>query len=188
MKIKLFCLLLAIGLFACGSESANSTATESDEKFTPADVAVQTKAYEDMMDLHDRVMPKMGNIAKMQKMLKDKMANADAETKAELQGVNNMLEKSYDGMMNWMRGLKSMDDLQEMESQEDILAYVKKETVRMNEVEELLEKGMAMSYQMLGIDPADMEVKEHHDHSHGDHDHSGHDHNHGDHDHSGHDH
>lgn len=196
MKIQFFCLLLALTVFACGGDTATSSDNQMDleDKFSPAEIVAQAESYEDMIDLHDRIMPKMSSIAQMQKMLKDKMADADEDTKAKMEDAYNRLEKSYDGMMGWMQDyMKPIDELREMDSQEAIMAHMKNGSGAMSEIEQILTKGMDMSYEVLGISPTDMKSDTDHDHSdhdHGDHDHdhSDHDHDHDDHDHGDHDH
>ncbi|PHI18800.1 hypothetical protein CEQ90_16225 [Lewinellaceae bacterium SD302] len=174
MKYLLICLSLALTCFACNADTATSSATENDastEEFTPAQIAAQTKAYEDMMDAHDRVMPRMGQIAQMQKSIQD-ATDLDPAIAEKLKEADKKLENAYDGMMEWMRDLKSMDDLREMGDQDKIMTYVNGELAKMNMIEEKLDDGMQNAQELLGI-------KIEADHGH---DHSGHDHDH-DHDH-----
>lgn len=180
MKYQVLSLLLLFVLCSCGSDtatsSANTTATEDTVGgFSAAEIAAQTKAYESMMDLHDRVMPKMGNIAQMQKMLKDAM-DKEKTPKPEFEAAYNELENAYDGMMNWMKGMKSMDELRELGDQTKIMEYVKEEAVSMGKIEKMLESGLTTSYKLLGVDPAEMNAEDHSGHDHEGHNHSNHEH------------
>jgi len=183
MKIQFFTLLLAVALCACGGDTATSSANQTEETtFSAAEMAAQTEAYEDMMELHDKIMPQMGSIAKMQKMLKDGMAADEGKKSQKMEEVYGQLENAYDGMMEWMETyMLPMDELRQMESQEAIMNHMGEGAEKMAEIENMLNGGMSSSYELLGIDPPAMNT---------DHDHSGHNHDHSDHnhDHSGHDH
>jgi hypothetical protein len=187
MKIQFFALLAFFFLAACGGDSATSSATEEmsdeDERYTATELVAQTEAYETMMDAHDRVMPRMGQIAQMQQNLKNSMqaANVSEADMSGMEKANTMLEASYDGMMNWMRELKSVDDLREMGSQEKIMAYIEGENQKMAVVETQLNEGLTMARDLLGIDSEAAEkAAAGHDHDGHDHDHDGgnHDHDH----------
>lgn len=184
MKIQFLALLAFFFLAACGGDSATSSATEEmseeDERYTATEIAAQTEAYETMMDAHDRVMPRMGQIAQMQQNLKNAMgaAGISESDKEVMEKAYYMLEASYDGMMTWMRELKSMDDLREMGSQEKIMAYIQGENQKMALVEKQLNEGMTMARDLLGIDSeaAEKAAAGHsHDHENSDHNHD-HDH------------
>ncbi|MEM9931397.1 MAG: hypothetical protein AAF840_16395 [Bacteroidota bacterium] len=178
MKNVLLTVLL-LSLLACGGENG---------AFSPAEMEAQTKAYQKMMEGHDRVMPRMGEIAQAQKGLADAMKaeGLDDERKTALQATYDQLDNSYDGMMVWMRELKSPDELLELKDQQKILDYIKGEDADMAVIETQLNKGIEMTKQLLGEDA----LKQNHDgHDHDGHDHHDHDgHDHDGHDHSGHDH
>lgn len=175
MKNLLICLSLALMVFGCESNTATSsdkTMEEVTDAFTPAQIAAQTKVYEDMMDAHDRVMPRMGQIAQLQKAIKD-ATGLDEKIQMKLAESNTQLEGAYDGMMEWMKNLKSMDDLREMGDHDKIMSYVNTELGNMTKIEKMLNSGIAETQELLGIK---VEAA-HDDHGH-DHDHSDKDHNH----------
>lgn len=182
MKIQFIALLAFFFLAACGGDAATSSVTEEmseeDERYTATEIAAQTEAYETMMDAHDRVMPRMGQIAQMQQNLKNSMeasGTSEAEMK-DMEKANARLEASYDGMMNWMRELKSMDDLREMGSQEKIMAYIQGENEKMAKIEGMLNEGINEARELLGIDSEAAEkAAAGHDHDHNDANHT-HDH------------
>ncbi len=176
MRINLFPLLLLL-LTACGNETpaTEDAAQDATENFNPAEIASQTGAYESMMDGHDRVMARMGEITQVQKALKDASAaeGIDEERKTALTAAYDELENAYDGMMNWMRDIKSMDDLRTMTDQTEILNYISAEAVKMNGIEASLDAGTQAAKTLLGALPeTTMEHDgEGHDHGHDHHNH-----------------
>jgi hypothetical protein len=73
--------------------------------------------YDKVMAVHDEVMPKMDDISKYKKQLKDKIAELDAagsEVNAvkieELKKAFEGLENSHDDMMGWMHQFDSNFD------------------------------------------------------------------------------
>lgn len=62
--------------------------------------------YDQVMDIHDEVMPKMGDIYKMKKSLKDSIANTtdmSGETKLKFEQKILQLDSAGNSMMVWMR-------------------------------------------------------------------------------------
>ncbi len=166
MRITVLIILVGL-LVACGGNS-NTEATTA-EGFSPSEMAEQAKAFEGMMGAHDRVMPKMSQIAQLQKAIMTKLETekVDAETATTLKETYSLLEKSYDGMMEWMKSVKSLDDLRANLSHADIQAFIAKKNGQMEEVESLLAKGLVLAQEQLGdAMPSD---KAHDGHDHGDH-------------------
>jgi hypothetical protein len=92
----LFIAFIALSLMVtnCGSPNKNSEAAQK---------ALAEERWEEMMALHDNVMPKMSEINKISRELK-KMENIPAELKAEVQDMLTTLDKADEGMMSWMAG------------------------------------------------------------------------------------
>ncbi len=165
--------LLALLLAACSGEGNKANAAE--EKFDAAQVEAQAKAYEEMMDAHDRVMPQMGQIAQLQKALINKMETEKMtdEAKIILKEPYNMLEMAYDGMMGWMKEIQPMDSLRTNMSHEEILKYLEGQKQSMAKIEAYTGKGLQVAKEVLG-DAAEMKADEHSGHDHSNHD--GHEH------------
>src|SRR5689334_9480314 len=61
--------------------------------------------YDQVMDIHDEVMPKMGDLHKMKKQLRDSIAKTPglpAEKKAEFEQTISLLDSASKSMMDWM--------------------------------------------------------------------------------------
>lgn len=134
--------LLLIALFACGGETS---------PYSPAEIATQSTAYDEMMDIHDRVMPRMGEIAQAQKGIMNAMETTEiAEDKMLVfEYANDQLEGAYDGMMEWMQQLKPLDELRKETSHAEILAYIDAENKKMLVIEDELNKGVARAKELL---------------------------------------
>jgi len=120
-----------------------------------------------MMGAHDRVMPLMGQITAGQRSIMEELkTDGIAEDRMELlTAVNEQLEDAGDGMMEWMSGLKSLDDLRADMDDEAIMTYIKQEASGVAKVEASMTSAIAAAKEVMGT----------HIHGEGGHDH---DHNH----------
>lgn len=114
---NLLLFLFAVTLFACGPKESETL-------------------YDEVMLLHDEVMPKIGDIRKVEKSLKAEMEQLIAEdSTADLSNLEANLaaaQNAGSGMMEWMRGFKA-DELESM-SEEEKVAYLKDEKVKIQKV------------------------------------------------------
>lgn len=88
--MKKISILLLFAAMACGGEKAAHEAMKSS-----------------VLEVHDEVMPKMGQLMKLKEQLLSKageMAENDSadERITELRGLANELESAHEGMMTWM--------------------------------------------------------------------------------------
>ena len=63
--------------------------------------------YDQVMDIHDEVMPKMEDLHRAKKLLKDSVAKTPEmpiERKTEIEQTILLLDSAQDSMMEWMRG------------------------------------------------------------------------------------
>lgn len=72
--------------------------------------SAKDQLYDKVMAVHDEIMPKMGNMSKYKKQLKEKIDTLVAEgDKANVEKIDALkdavvgLENSHEEMMNWMR-------------------------------------------------------------------------------------
>jgi hypothetical protein len=69
--------------------------------------------YDEVMKVHDEVMPKMDNIYKLKGQLKEKIANTPGmadDKKKEIEGIIQQLDSASEGMMIWMRKFNPLPD------------------------------------------------------------------------------
>ena len=91
--------------------------------------------YDEVMDIHDEVMPKMNDIYKMRKSLKDSIENtADMSEETKLQITNTILQLDSAGnsMMVWMREFNPPDQKDEAAFKK----YMESELVKVKKMRE----------------------------------------------------
>ncbi len=103
-------LLLGIGLFSCKNQSDAEKKYEQD--------------FDEILRIHDEVMPKMGALNSLSLALKKKIDSSSNEL-VKYENARKDLENSYDFMMDWMHGftnqyVKNQPALKEL-SEEEII-------------------------------------------------------------------
>lgn len=147
----IFALFFLLFIVGCGSGEAPVDGDNLSD-FTPAEIAEQSSAYEQMMDVHNRVMPKMGELTQLQRGLFETLETEGIE-KARYDAYKSAydgLETANDNMMEWMRNVKSMDEIRALDGQDAILEYIQTEENKMVVLEEQMEAGMAAAKALLG--------------------------------------
>lgn len=93
--------------------------------------------YDQVMEVHDEIMPKMGDIMKYKKQLKTKMdalaenAEVNSEKIGEFQQAIADLDNSHEEMMAWMREFNP--DFEGMVS-EEIIKYLNEQKTKIEQV------------------------------------------------------
>lgn len=124
MNFKFILLALAFlaGLSACGTNQAQE--------------AEQQKLWDEMMVVHDEVMPKMSDINALSKQME--AATADTALTDELRDAARKalydLQAADKAMWDWMYGLQQLPDLRNGKKHEDILKYLQDEIGKITEV------------------------------------------------------
>lgn len=130
MKIR-FGLLLVLALAAC-DKGQNST-SEPAETDNPNQVL-----YDQVMDVHDEVMPKMDEIMKLKRELQEQIANTPdmvIERKEQLEKMISNLDSASTAMMNWMHEFNPLPDTTEQEKARE---YLEGEMERIRNVKTLM--------------------------------------------------
>ncbi len=158
MRYLTLLFVFALALTSCGEDTA-----AAEKAAMEAAHASQQTAYDAMMAGHDRVMPMMGKITAARKAIVAQLGaeDLDPDKKELLEASNEQLEDADDGMMDWMSGLKSLDDLRGSMDNEAIITYIKQEAADIAKVETATNTALSAAAELLG------------DHAHG-HSHDGH--------------
>ena len=91
--------------------------------------------YDQVMDIHDEVMPKMDDIYKMRKSLKDSIANTPdmpEETRQQFTQTILQLDSAGNSMMVWMREFNPPDQKDEKAFKQ----YMESELVKVKKMRE----------------------------------------------------
>jgi hypothetical protein len=94
----LFAVMLGL-LISCGK-------SQKDAVSEPVDNDANQALYNEVMDIHDEVMPKMDDLYKMKKEMQSKLAdsvNLNADQKSEMKQRIQELDSASNSMMVWMR-------------------------------------------------------------------------------------
>lgn len=102
--------LLFIGVFgvlaACGKSGKESPAGD------PVAENTNQVLYNEAIDIHDEVMPKMDNLMSLKRKLKDTLATpglTEAQQK-DIESRVQLLDSAYKSMMDWMHGVYPPED------------------------------------------------------------------------------
>ena len=107
-KVVLIAVLVAV--WGCGQKSQDHTEHDhGDGDATEGNQAL----YDEVMKVHDEVMPKMNDIYKLKEELKNQIISTPdmaAEKKKEIEGMIVKLDSASEGMMAWMRNFNPLPD------------------------------------------------------------------------------
>lgn len=93
--------------------------------------------YDQVMEVHDEVMPKMDDIMKLKRELQDKIANSPdmvVERKEQLEKVIANLDSASNAMMSWMHEFNPLPDSVDQEKARE---YLESEMERIRKVKTL---------------------------------------------------
>jgi hypothetical protein len=105
---KLFVLVLITATaVACKPKSEDKVEASEALETSPNEAL-----YNEVMKVHDEVMPKMNDVYKYQQQLKEKLKapNLSAKNKEEINAVLSRLDSAGNGMMVWMRQFDPIPD------------------------------------------------------------------------------
>ena len=126
---KSITLLLTIALVSCsGNKDRNASDAVTDDP--------NQALYNQVMDIHDEVMPKMDDIMRLKRELKEKVENSPdlvEEQKKQLEQKILLLDSAGHAMMNWMSSFKPEDY-----KGEELREYLESEMERVKKVKETM--------------------------------------------------
>ncbi len=122
----------------CGLLAACNNVPGGEASYSEAELQAQEQAYQQMMEAHDRIMPRMGEMNQASRALRARLDSPDLAD-AERQEINTLLqdlERAEDGMMEWMSSLRPLDSLRERNDHGSVMEYLEQETADIQQVEE----------------------------------------------------
>lgn len=151
MKNILMLLLVSSVLFtACKNEKG---ATNSAETTATPNEKLQQKAWDEMMVIHDEVMPKMSDINRINNDLQTwAVANKEKMTSGDLERIAVGLKEltaADDGMMNWMNGLQQLDGLRAELGHDAIMSYLNEQSEIITKVKDQMLSSIAEGQALL---------------------------------------
>ena len=135
---KLFTLLTIVGLLSVTSCKESKKAEE-------------TSRMEQVMDIHNEVMPKMGTLGKLVGQLKPMADSLGAES-IEAKAMKD-LQQANKSMMDWMQGFGNRFDYEEImngkELSEEKEQWLKEEEVKVKKVKEDINSSIQRAEEIL---------------------------------------
>lgn len=144
MKTLQFLSLLAILSMMSCSRSSDHSGMNHDAEQTQEEGPNQA-LYNQMMDVHDEVMPKMDDIMKLKRQLQEQISNTPnmvTERKQELERVISNLDSASNSMMNWMHRIHEFNPLADSVDQEKAREYLESEMEEIKKVKELIDESI----------------------------------------------
>jgi exonuclease VII large subunit len=147
----LFFLLLFAGLTACNNETPSGDAEKTS---ATGPIAEEDQAWDDVMVLHDEVMPRMSDLHRTRQNLKDFLETADQnptinEMKEEVVQAMSRLDEASEGMMQWMYEFKQLGPLRDSLDHDGIMSYLETEKARMLKVKKDFDTSLETAFQLM---------------------------------------
>jgi hypothetical protein len=121
-------------LILLGCSSKNDNGQDSQNSNSSGNQAL----YDEVMKVHDEVMPKMNDIYKLKEDLKKEIANAPdivEEKRKEIESAILQLDAASESMMDWMR---NFDPLPDSSGEEKARQYLEEQKVKVDKVKETM--------------------------------------------------
>lgn len=141
----------AIGLFfvlAILNIACNNSANQTVE---------QQQAWDQMMAVHDDVMPKTSDLNRMTTQLRTKIAALDStqqDTKNKMMDAIQALERAEEGMMSWMAEVQDPEILRgEHKTHAEIMRYLEEEKDKVDRVQADIIASLDQGKQLLESAP-----------------------------------
>ena len=126
-------ILLLIMIVACSKPS-----NQSDEGSDEGEDNPTQALYDQAMNIHDEVMPKMEDIYKIKSQIQEKIANSPnlvKERKETLERTILQLDSANNAMMDWMHEFNPLPDSVD---EEEARAYFENQIEKIKKVKELM--------------------------------------------------
>jgi len=132
-NLKGLIIIAFFALAACGKSGEHDHSHDD----SATEEGPNQALYDQVMDVHDEVMPKMDEIMKLKRELQDKIANTPdmvVERKAQLEKMISNLDSASNAMMNWMHEFNPLPDSLDQEKARE---YLESEMERIRKVKTL---------------------------------------------------
>jgi hypothetical protein len=122
MSIKNFSIAIAIAVLALACEDP---------------VTLENQKWDEVMALHDEVMPQMSEINRLSRSLreyKESQEAVDPQAEQRIDAAIQELGAAEESMWEWMNNLKQLDGLREKMSHDEIMNYLNEEKATIEQV------------------------------------------------------
>ena len=133
---RLTLLTIITTLASCGQKSHDHEHDHAHDHEHDSETGPNQALYDEVMKVHDEVMPKMNDIYKLKQDLKKKLDESKdlaEDKKKQIEATIAKLDSASDGMMVWMR---EFDPIPDSVSEERAREYLENEMERVKKVKE----------------------------------------------------
>jgi len=141
--VKIFALITLLTFVQCQKSDHKHT-----ESTGVAGNSPNQELYDEVIRVHDEVMPKMSDIYVLKQKLKTKMDSVSSDQKSEIESVILQLDSASNGMNVWMR---QFDPKQDDMDADEARQYLESEMVKVKKVKEDMLKAIERAKNMEGI-------------------------------------
>ncbi len=116
-------------------------------------VADEDRLRADLMQVHDEVMPRMGELTMLAGQVKEILKQdtlLPAETRGQFEATVREMEMAEEGMMDWMAGFRQPEVLRATMGHEQIMAYLNAEKDKITEVSVQIKSGIEKGKTIIG--------------------------------------
>lgn len=137
-----FISMFVLAMMACQQKSNEHEHDHDADAKDVVSTSGNQELYDEVMKIHDEVMPKMNDIYKLKQTLKEKLEKAPKLTEAEkieLEAIVSRLDSAGESMMVWMRQFQPLpDSLGEEKARE----YLEQEMEKVKKVRSHIENAL----------------------------------------------
>lgn len=142
-SLHVIALLTFFSIMSCTKSGDHSTMNHDSDQ--TQEEGPNQALYNQMMDVHDEVMPRMDEIMKLKRELQEQIANSPdmvMERKQELENVISNLDSANNSMMSWMHRIHEFNPLADSVDQEKAREYLESEMEEIRKVKELISESI----------------------------------------------
>lgn len=143
LNIEFLCLLALIMNIAC--QNNLNQKEESSQTVASDSLSAQEILYDEVMEIHDEVMPAMSDIMSLNRQLKI-VGDSSARNSEAINQLSARLENASEGMMNWMR---NFNPKLETATSEETLNYLEEEKQKIKLVKVEMEQAIEAAEEYL---------------------------------------
>ena len=149
MKKGIIIIVVILTAFGC----RKSTSTGGIESEYPDPTAQETQLYEEVIAVHDKVMPRLGDIASLKSRIEEQIGilesnpGHDPERLAKLRNQMKALDEADEAMMAWMRQFIASYEGWKHDS---IMHYLNGEKDKIEKVDEMVDNAIRQTKMLLG--------------------------------------
>lgn len=103
------------------------------------DVAQEQQKWDEIMAVHDEVMPKMSDINRLSEDLTARVSTPDSIQMEEQKIIRNHIQgltNAENGMMDWMGNVRQLDDVRAETDHAGVMKYLDEEKKKVDELKQ----------------------------------------------------